>query len=84
VGNLAALLSNATPLVSLDFSVKYQRNVSFKVTVLMLTLKKSFRFRQSLRTFPVIVSNHYPRKSGKMIFTIEDKPLIIKNELINI
>jgi hypothetical protein len=45
--------------------------------VLMLTLKKSFRFWQSLRTFLVIVSNKYARISGKMGFTIEDKALII-------
>jgi hypothetical protein len=43
----------------------------------MLTLKKCLRFRQSLRTFPVIVSNNDPRISGKMSFTIEDKALII-------
>jgi hypothetical protein len=45
----------------------------------MLTLKKSLRFRQSLRTFPVIVRNNYPRISGKMSFTIEDKALIINH-----
>jgi hypothetical protein len=45
----------------------------------MLTFEKSFRFRQSLRTFPVIVSNNDPRISGKMNFTIEDKALIINN-----
>jgi hypothetical protein len=45
--------------------------------MLLLTLKNSFRFWQSLRTFPVIVSNNYPRISGKMVFPIEDKPLII-------
>jgi hypothetical protein len=43
----------------------------------MLTLKKSFRFWQSLGTFPVIASNNDPRISGKMSFTIEDKALII-------
>jgi hypothetical protein len=42
---------------------KCQTNVSFKPTVLMLTLKKNFRFRQS----------------GKMSFTIEDEALIIIN-----
>jgi hypothetical protein len=45
----------------------------------MLTLKQSFRFRQILRTFPVIVSNNCPRISSKMDFTIEDKALIINN-----
>jgi hypothetical protein len=49
-----------------EISKKYQ----IKAMVL-LTLKKSFRFRQSLRTFPVIVSNNYPRISGKVGFTIE-------------
>jgi hypothetical protein len=43
----------------------------------MLTLKKSFRFWQSLGTFPVIASNNDPRISSKMSFTIEDKALII-------
>jgi hypothetical protein len=70
------LLLSATPLVS-RFSVISQRNVSFKATVLMLTLKKSFRFWQSLGTFPVIASNNDPRISSKMSFTIEDKALII-------
>jgi hypothetical protein len=45
--------------------------------VLMLTLRESFRFRQSLQTFPVIQSNNYPRTNGKMSFTIEDKALIM-------
>jgi hypothetical protein len=36
----------------------------------------SFRFRQSLRTFPVILSNNYPRISGKMNFFIVNKALI--------
>jgi hypothetical protein len=36
----------------------------------------SFRFRQSLRTFPVILSNNYPRISGKMSFFIVDKSFI--------
>jgi hypothetical protein len=44
---------------------------------MMLTLKKSFQFRQSLRTFAVIVSNNYPRISSKMGFTVEDKALVI-------
>jgi hypothetical protein len=48
-----------------------------------VNLENSFRFRQSLRTFPVLVSNNYPRISGKMSVTIEDKALIINNELIN-
>jgi hypothetical protein len=74
MGNLSALLPNATPLEA-DFSVKCQRNVSFKATV----LKKSFRFRQSLRTILMIVSNNYPRISDKISFAIEDKALIINN-----
>jgi hypothetical protein len=48
-----------------DFALKCQRNVNFKDTVLLLTLKKSFRSRQSLRAFPVIVSNNYPRIRGE-------------------
>jgi hypothetical protein len=78
MGNLPALLPNATPLVA-DFTVNCQKTVNFKATVLMLTLKKSFRFRQSLRPFTVILSNNDPRISGKISFTIEDKPLIINN-----
>jgi hypothetical protein len=81
MGNLPALLPNATPLVA-DFTVNCQKTVNFKATVLMLTLKKSFRFRQSLRTFPVIVSNNDSRISGKMRFAVVDKAFII-NELIN-
>jgi hypothetical protein len=42
-----------------------------------VNLEKSLQLRQRLRTFPVIVSNNYPRISGKMGFTIENKPLII-------
>jgi hypothetical protein len=57
--NLPALLQNATQSLVTDLSVKCQRNVNFKATVLMLTLKKS------LRTFPVIVSNNYPRIRDK-------------------
>jgi hypothetical protein len=40
-------------------------------------IENIFRFRQNLPTFPVIVSNNYPRISGKMSSTIEDKALII-------
>jgi hypothetical protein len=59
--------------------VKCQRNVSFKATVLMLTLKKVFDFGKVYG----LVSNISPRISGKMSFTIEDKTLNINNELIN-
>jgi hypothetical protein len=48
----------------------------------MLTLKKVFDFGKSLRRFPVIVSNNYPRiidEMGFTTFTIEDKALIIIN-----
>jgi hypothetical protein len=45
----------------------------------MLTLKTTFRFQQSLQMFTVIVSNNYPRISGEMSFTIDDKALIIDN-----
>jgi hypothetical protein len=76
MGILPVLLANTTPLVS-RFSVKCQRNVSFKATVLMLILIFFFQFRQSLQMFPVTVSNNYSRISGKMSFTIEDKALII-------
>jgi hypothetical protein len=75
MGNLPGSLPNATPLLSRFFGEMLKK--CFKATVLTLTLKKSFRFRQSLRTFPVIVSNNYPRISGKMGFTIEDKALMI-------
>jgi hypothetical protein len=43
MGNLPALLANATPPPG-DFSQKRQRNVNFKVTVLLITLKKVFEF----------------------------------------
>jgi hypothetical protein len=79
MGNLPALLPNATPMV-IKFAQKYQKNINFKAIVLLLTLKKVFYF--GLRTFPVIVSNNYARINGKMGFTIEDKTLIINNELI--
>jgi hypothetical protein len=78
MSNLPALLSNASPLVS-RFFAKMSKNHQFKTTVCGVNLEKSFRFQQSLRTFPVIVSNNYPRISGKMGFTIEDKALIINN-----
>jgi hypothetical protein len=45
--------------------------MSKKYQVSVVDLEKSFRFRESLRTFPVIVSNNYPRISGKVGFTIE-------------
>jgi hypothetical protein len=68
-----------TPLVEANFAVNCQTNVNFKATVLSFTLKKKIRFRQSLRMFPVILSNNYPRISGKMGFIIEIKALIINN-----
>jgi hypothetical protein len=37
-----------------------------------VNLENKFRFRQSLQTFTVIVSNSYARISGEMSFTIED------------
>jgi hypothetical protein len=43
MGNFPALLPNATPLVSRFFG-EMSRNVSFKATALMLTLKKVFDF----------------------------------------
>jgi hypothetical protein len=51
----------------------YKINKSNSVDV---NLEKSFRFLQSLRMFPVIVSNNYPRISDKTSFTIEDKALV--------
>jgi hypothetical protein len=57
--NLPSLLSNATPLVSGFF------DAMLKNDVLLLTLKTTFRFRQNLQTFTVIVSNSYPRISVK-------------------
>jgi hypothetical protein len=55
--------------------VKCQINVNFNV----VNLEKSFGFRQSLRPFPIIVSNNYPKINGKMGFTVEDKELIVNN-----
>jgi hypothetical protein len=81
MGNLPALLPNATPLVSRFFGEMSKKR--FKTTVLMLILEKSFQFRQSLRTFPVIVRNNDLRISGKMSFTIEDKALIINKLIID-
>jgi hypothetical protein len=63
MGNLPASLLNATPMVSRFFG-EMSANISFKATVL---------------TSLVIVSNIYPRISGKMSFAIEDKALIIIN-----
>jgi hypothetical protein len=51
----------------------YKINKSNSVDI---NLEKSFRFLQSLRMFPVIVSNNYPRISDKTSFTIEDKALV--------
>jgi hypothetical protein len=36
-------------------------------------LENNFSIPQSLQTFTVIVSNNYPRITGKTGFTIEDK-----------
>jgi hypothetical protein len=44
----------------------------------------TFRFRQSLQTFIVILSNNYHKISGNMGSTIEDKALIIINILLYI
>jgi hypothetical protein len=59
--------------VSAEFYVNFaEMSKKYQVkAMVLLTLKKSFRFRQSLRTFPVIVSNNYPRISRKVGFTIE-------------
>jgi hypothetical protein len=43
----------------------------------LILKQRRFRIRQSLRMFPVIVSNNYLRMIGKIRFTIEDKSLII-------
>jgi hypothetical protein len=44
----------------------------FKATVLSLTLKTVFDFGRAYKPFPVIVSNNYPRISGKLGFIIID------------
>jgi hypothetical protein len=48
---------------------------------LLLTLKTTFRFRQTLQTFTIIIviNNNYPRISSKMGLTIEDEALIVNN-----
>jgi hypothetical protein len=45
---------------------------------LLFTLKTTLRFRQSSQTFAVIVSQNYPRISGKMGFTIEEKAFLLE------
>jgi hypothetical protein len=50
MGNLPALLTNATPLVS-RFCGERQTNVNFKATVLSLTLKKVFDFGKVYGSF---------------------------------
>jgi hypothetical protein len=62
---------HVTPLVSRFFaemSKKRQRSAVVNLEI---------RFRQSLRTFTVIVGNNYARISGKMGFTIEDIAVFI-------
>jgi hypothetical protein len=68
MGNVPVLLPNATPLVGrffVEISKKHQQC--------------AFRFRQSLQTFTVIVSNNFPRISGKMRLTIEEKAFSLRN-----
>jgi hypothetical protein len=47
---------------------------------LLLTLKTTFRFRKSLQTSTVIISNNYPRISSKIGFIIEEKPFLLELE----
>jgi hypothetical protein len=42
-----------------------------------INLQKTFRFRQNLQTFTIIVNNH-PRISGKMGFTSEEKAFLLE------
>jgi hypothetical protein len=75
MGDLPALLPNATPLVSRFFgemSTKHQ----FKSNGFDFNFEKKFSI---LAKFTDISSNfnNYPRTAGKMSFTIEDKALII-------
>jgi hypothetical protein len=53
--------------------VNCQTNVSFKARVLSFSISVKFT---------VITSNNYPIISGKMGSTMEDKTLIINNQLI--
>jgi hypothetical protein len=66
-----------------DFAVNCQRNVSFKATVLSVTLKK-ISISAKFTDVTCNLSNNNPRISGKMGLTVEDKILIINNQLIDI
>jgi hypothetical protein len=76
MGNLPALLANATPLVS-DFYWKCQRNVNL---VLFVNLENNFSIWTKFTH--VYCSHNYSRISGKKGFNIEDKTLIIDNFLV--
>jgi hypothetical protein len=68
-----------TSYISVEIVYVTSYTYAVRKTVLISSLKKMFKFPQSLRTFPVIVNNNYSRISGKMSFTIEDITLIINN-----
>jgi hypothetical protein len=69
MGNLPALLPNATPLVSRFFAEMSKKRQRF----LVVNLENNFAILQHLQTFTGIVSNNYPRISSKTGFTIEIK-----------
>jgi hypothetical protein len=70
MGNLAALLAKTTPLVSRFFGEISKKRQRFAV----VNLENNFLISAK---FTVILSNNYPRISGIMGFSIEDKALII-------
>jgi hypothetical protein len=76
MGNLPALLPNATPLVSRFFtkmSKKRQRRA-------VVNLQDNFSISAK---FIVTVSNNYARISRKMGFTIEEKAFLLKCHFSN-
>jgi hypothetical protein len=79
MGNLPALLPNATPLVSKFFGKNVKETSVLKQRCDVNLKKKLFSISATFRDVSCNLSNNYPRISGKMSFTIEDKALIINN-----
>jgi hypothetical protein len=70
MSNLPGLLSNVTPLVRRFFTEMSKKRQQCAV----INLQNNFStfFILSLETFTVIVSNNYPKISGKIGFVIEN------------
>jgi hypothetical protein len=75
MGNLPALLPNATPLVSrflAEMSKKHQRCA-------VPNIENNFSISAKFTDVYYIVNNNYSRISGKIGFTIEEKALNTNN-----